>query len=133
MKSEPRVLVASHQLTNGHSLQHALERGGYGVVPATSGGEAQALIWDEEQDFTAVVTDVMLAGEEAGWEIAREARKRDPNVPIIYMTPDGSHAWAYSGVPDSLLLRMPVTSGQIVSAVSSLLNREESTRHPDGE
>jgi hypothetical protein len=31
-------------------------------------------------NIAAVVTDLIFEGDEAGWGIAREARKRDPTV-----------------------------------------------------
>jgi CheY-like chemotaxis protein len=132
MKAEPTVLLATPRTTNEHPIQDALEQGGYRVLPVSSGEEAHGKIWAKDANIAAVVTDVMLEGEEAGWEVAREARKHNSTIPVIYMTPDGSHDWAYLGVPDSLLLRTPVTAAQLVSAVSSLLNEAESTRHPDG-
>ena len=57
-----------------------------------------------------------------GWEVAKEARKIDAGLPVIYMTGAAADQWAPHGVPNSILLTKPFAPAQLVTAVSSLLN-----------
>ena len=56
-----------------------------------------------------------------GWEVAKHARKIDPDFPIIYMTGSGADQWPLHGVPNSLLLTKPFAPAQLVTAVYQLL------------
>jgi DNA-binding response OmpR family regulator len=57
-----------------------------------------------------------------GWEVAKQAREIDPEFPIVYMTGGHADEWGARGVPNSVLLIKPFAPGQLVTAVSTLLN-----------
>ncbi len=73
-------------------------------------------------EFRALVTDVNLKGAKSGWDLARLARERDPDFPVVYMTGTAADDWAKLGVPNSILLTKPFAPAQLVTAVSQLLN-----------
>jgi CheY-like chemotaxis protein len=72
--------------------------------------------------YRVLVTDINLAGETDGWEVARAGREIDPDFPIVYMTGAAADQWAVQGVPNSVLLTKPFAPAQLVTAISQLLN-----------
>ena len=87
-----------------------------------SGREAVAMIESGVVKYSALVTDVNLKGPTKGWDIARLVRKIDLAFPVVYMTSAAADDWASEGVPNSILLKKPFAPGQLVTAVSQLLN-----------
>jgi CheY-like chemotaxis protein len=128
---EPSILIllAEDDLRVLDSMQETLEQGGYKVQAATSGEEAIHLIWHLEQPISGLVTDIRLGTGPNGWDVARTARERDPELPIVYMTGDCALEWASYGVPKSVLLQKPVAAAQLVTAISTLMNNLDSSPH----
>jgi CheY-like chemotaxis protein len=120
------ILLAEDDLRVLNSMQDTLEQGGYGVRAATSGEEAIHLIWHLEQPFCGLVTDVHLGPGPSGWDVARTARERYPDLPIVYMTGESASEWTSQGVPKSILLQKPIAAAQLVTAISTLLNNADS-------
>lgn len=73
------------------------------------------------EDLAGLVTDIRLGVGPSGWDLARQARRSRPDLPIIYMTGDSGADWPAEGVPRSLVVQKPFASGQIVTALSNLL------------
>jgi CheY-like chemotaxis protein len=123
------ILLAEDDLLVLDSMQETLESGGYTVQAATSGEEAIQLIWHVEQPISGLVTDIHLGAGPSGWEVARKARERDPDLPVVYMTGDSALEWASQGVPKSLLLQKPIAAAQLVTAISTLMNNRDCSPH----
>jgi CheY-like chemotaxis protein len=120
------ILLAEDDLRVLESMQETLEHGGYSVRAATSGEEAIHVIWHLEEPFSGLVTDIHLGAGPNGWDVARTARERYPDVPIVYMTGDSAHEWTSQGVPKSILLQKPFAAAQLVTAISTLMNNVDS-------
>jgi CheY-like chemotaxis protein len=80
------------------------------------------LLKGNKSKYCALVADIGLRGRIDGWEVARHARRIDPEFPVVYMTGQGADQWASKGVPNSILLNKPFAPAQLVTAVSQLLN-----------
>ncbi len=104
-------------------VEEALTEGGFETAIAASGEEAVTLLQGNKGKYRALVTDIDLRGRINGWEIAKRAREIDPEFPVIYMTGASGHDWPSHGVPNSILLTKPFAPAQLVTAVSSLLNK----------
>ena len=104
------------------AVEDALTEGGFTVTLASSGEQAMAILNAEGAHFRALITDVNLAGQLMGWDVARRAREINDELPVIYMTGASAHDWASKGVPNSMLLSKPFAPAQVVMAVSQLLN-----------
>jgi DNA-binding response OmpR family regulator len=65
--------------------QDALTAAGFEVIPATNGEEALQLL-PQTADCVLMMFDVRLGGELNGWEVARRARKVQPDLAIVYTT-----------------------------------------------
>jgi DNA-binding response OmpR family regulator len=98
-----------------------LSDGGFRVVTAEDGDAAFEALDDDGQPFCAIVTDVNLGRGPDGWAVARRARELKDSLPVVYVTGASGHQWNSEGVPESLILRKPFTSRQILDALRSLL------------
>jgi CheY-like chemotaxis protein len=104
-------------------LQGALEDAGFAVTAAKGAQEALKMLDAVGANFRALITDVNLGSHElTGWEVAKHAREINDQIPIVYMTGASAHDWGSKGVPNSVLLTKPFANGQVVTAVSQLLN-----------
>ncbi len=100
-----------------------LEDAGYAVATAQTAEDAIALLEKADSVVRAIVTDVNLAPKKlTGWDVARRARELTADIPIVYMSGASGHDWTSHGVPNSVLIAKPFAIGQIVTAVSQLLN-----------
>ncbi|HEX8402071.1 MAG TPA: response regulator [Allosphingosinicella sp.] len=122
METPVLILLAENDLRMLDSMQETLEQGGYAVQTASSGEEAVHLIWHLEQPMSGLVTDIRLGTGPNGWDVARTARERTPELPVVYMAGDAASEWASQGVPKSVLLQKPFAAAQLVTAISSLIN-----------
>jgi DNA-binding NtrC family response regulator len=71
----------------------------------------------------ALVTDIRLGDGNDGWQVARRARELRPLLPVVYMSGDSAVDHASQGVPHSIMVQKPFAAAQIVTAVSTLINK----------
>ena len=116
------VLVVEDDQVIQSVIEEALSDGGFELSIAASGEEALALLRGTNSRHRALVTDISLAGEVDGWEVAKCAREIDAAFPVIYITGANADQWTIKGVPNSLLIVKPFAPAQLVTAVSQLLN-----------
>lgn len=127
MSKSVLVLVVEDETVVQTLLEDVLNDGGYAVRCASSAEEAIAILDDVEASFQAVITDVNLTpGKLTGWDVARHARQIMQDIPVIYATGGSAHEWSANGVPKSILLTKPFATGQVVTAISQLLNEQAS-------
>ena len=116
-----RVLVVEDEELIRLILAEVLVDEGYQVVEASTGDEAVGLI-DGSDRFHAVVTDIHMPGERDGLAVGRHARRRHPDIPVVYCTgrPD---ALADAGPlgPRDTLVRKPYVPSQIITLLQSIL------------
>jgi len=105
-------------------LENGLEDAGFEIVISASGAAALRELDTDAARFQAVLTDVSLGSGPTGWDVARRARELVAGMPVVYMTGDSASEWASQGVPNSILVPKPFVVPQIVTAISSLLNRD---------
>ena len=75
------------------------------------------------RNIRALITDINLGRDKiTGWEVAKHAREKEANLPIVYMTGHSADEWTAKGVPNSVLITKPFAPAQILTAVSHLLN-----------
>lgn len=123
--STPLLLVEDGPLTL-LSTKAALEEEGYRVVAVRHGAVAvNALV----QPFRGLITDIRLPGTLDGWQIAREARARWPDIPVMYVTGEDEAGWAQKGVPDSMILQKPYSRARLLDAVGTLIGEGAAVHH----
>jgi len=99
----------------------ALDEAGFSIRACLSGTEAVAALEDDSLAFRALVTDIDLSGQPNGWDLARLARERFADLPVIYVSGGSSHEWTARGVPGSVLVAKPYAAAQLVVAVSNAM------------
>jgi two-component system, OmpR family, response regulator len=116
----PLVLVVEDEFFLQADLEHTLTEAGFSTEVVASGEEAVTLLKTGRHD--ALVTDVKLADDVNGWEVARQIRKEDPSFPVVYVTAYDA-GWAANGVPNSVVIPKPFTPTKLVNAILGLLKR----------
>jgi len=118
------LLIVDDEASVRDLLAVALEEAGYTILMASDAKGAVAILDELPAKHRAVITDVNLGPDIlTGWDIARLARQRDPDMAIVYMSGASGHQWPSHGVPGSILVPKPFAPAQMVMAVSQLLNR----------
>ena len=117
--SGPLVLYVEDEALVRELGLAGLEEAGFAVEAVTSGSAAIMAIDGREKAFRAIVTDIDLGGELSGWDVARYAREKLPDIPVVYVSGGSAHEWPSLGVPRSVMLAKPYASAQLVVAVST--------------
>lgn len=78
-----KVLVAEDDENIRNGLIEILDGEGYMAIAARDGAEAMEKFDTEKPDF--VCLDIMMPGM-SGYDVCREIRQRDPNIPIIFIS-----------------------------------------------
>lgn len=78
-----RVLIAEDDAAMRTGLTEILEGEGYDVLAAPDGARALQRWTDERVDF--VLLDIMMP-ERSGYDVCREIRRRDHEVPIVFLS-----------------------------------------------
>ena len=77
---------------------------------------------DDATQLQGLITDIQLGAGPNGWEVARHARTKFANLPVVYVSGDSAADWTAEGVPCSIMLQKPYADAQILTAIASLLN-----------
>ncbi|MGP3035059.1 heavy metal response regulator transcription factor [Serratia sp. BNK-10] len=116
-----RILVVEDDIGTGDYLKKGLGEAGYGVDLARNGTDG--LFRALEQDYDAIVLDVMLPGLD-GWQIIEILRKKS-DVPILFLTArDGVQDRIHGlelGADDYLI--KPFSFTELVLRLRTLLRR----------
>jgi DNA-binding NtrC family response regulator len=121
MTATTQLLLVEDEPLISEMMRSALEDSGYTVLDAENGNQAMDLVDARIHEIAGLVTDIRLGAGPNGWEIARHARHRKPELPIVYMTGDSGADWMAEGVPKSILLQKPFAAAQAITAISTLL------------
>jgi DNA-binding response OmpR family regulator len=119
------VLVVEDEVLILEVVQDALEQAGFCVQAVPSGFAALEYMSEGVAGLAGLVTDIRLGEGPNGWDLARQARRDRPDLPVIYMTADSAGDWPVQGVPCSRLVQKPFAAGQIVTALSAMLNHAD--------
>ncbi len=96
-----------------------LLRSGFTVLTARTGEEAWQLILHGQNEIRLVLTDIVMPGSFDGFELADRVHRRQPDLPVLFMT--GATLEDYSSadslVSKRLLLRKPFDPGQLLAIV----------------
>src|SRR3954468_4540470 len=117
------VLVIEDEEAIQAIIEEALTEAGFYLAIAASGEEGMTLLQADSHVYRALVTDINLRGKINGWEVARQAREKLPEFPVVYISGASGADWSSKGVPNSIMLQKPFAPAQLVTAVSQLLNK----------
>lgn len=121
----PKVLLIKDEPLILMDVEAALAGAGFTVVTAASAADGIAACDDNAAAVCAVVTDIRLGKGASGWEVGWHVREAIPTMPVVYMSGDSSGQWAAQGVPGSVMIAKPLVFPQLITAISTLLNKTE--------
>ncbi len=108
------------------TVKETLEDGGFIVRPEHTADAALQALEECGGQLAGLITDVNLGSKVTGWDIAKRARELRPDLPIVYKSGYAAGDWSAQGVPHSTLVPKPFAPAQIVTAISSLINKAAS-------
>jgi two-component system, cell cycle sensor histidine kinase and response regulator CckA len=96
-----------------------LVRAGYLVLTAQNGEEAWALIADHQQAIRLLLTDIVMPDSFDGFELAERVRKRQPDLPILFMTGASLHEYTSEVLLpwEPMILRKPFSPDRLLTFV----------------
>lgn len=127
MQKKPVVLLVEDEAMLVLGAEDALIEAGFEIFSALNGTAAIAEFDSAPDHFACLVTDIRLGGEIDGWAVARHAREKRPDLPVVYMTGNAAAQWATEGVEGSILLNKPFPIAHLASAVTKLVNQQATT------
>ena len=116
---QPLLVVEDETLIRMNVVE-VLVAGGFSVDETADGSAALTDI-DGRDVLHGLITDIQLGSGADGWQVARHAREKFPNIAVVYMSGDSAEAWSAEGVPNSIMLQKPFADAQMLSAVTTLL------------
>ncbi len=118
--TDDTILIVEDEFFVALTLEDVLQSAGFQVRVANSGDEAVDMLTTMPLPPLALVTDIRLPGV-LGWDVARTAREKRGDVPVIYISGDSGKDWAANGVQDSMFLQKPFRSDELVDMLRMLV------------
>ncbi|HYD68628.1 ATP-binding protein [Azospirillum sp.] len=112
-----RVLQVEDDAIVGNMTAAALTELGYTVVRAGNADEALAVL-AEVDGVDVLFTDVVLPGGQSGIDLAREARRRVPDLPVVLAT---GYSESFAGAESLPVLPKPYRLEALVAALESAM------------
>lgn len=127
-----RILVVEDEAHLAEGLRFNLEQEGYSVEIEGNGDEALTRLLRAEEEFDALVLDVMLPGKD-GFTVARTLREAKNYIPLLMLTarsrPEDVLQGFESGADD--YLPKPFNLSILIARIGSLLRRKTWQRGAD--
>lgn len=113
------VLLVEDDAVIAQLMDEALEAAGHAVMWAADAHEAAAIAEMADRRIGALLTDIHLGPGPSGVEVARLARAKRPDLPVIFVTahPEGE---LVSQVPGALTVSKPFVASQLVDMVGAI-------------
>jgi len=113
------VLLVEDEPDVAELVEEALVDAGFDVTVAN--GDLQAFrALDEPRSFAAIVTDINLGVGVTGFDVAREARRRNCEIKVVYITGHAAHLSKF-GVEDALMFPKPFDVSELADQVRMLI------------
>ncbi len=127
MERKPRILLTEDDPNFGAVLRDYLELNNFDVTLCSNG--ALGLSTSQKKDFDLCILDVMMP-EMDGFTLAREIRKRTPQVPFIFLTAKTMKADVVEGykIGADDYVTKPFDSDVLLYKIRAVLKRNEETQ-----
>ena len=103
-------------------VRQVFERAGYRVVEAAY-AQAALAAWDREGgNVDLVVTDLVMPGQQDGWELVAELEARRPGLRVVIATGYHRDLGGRELAPHHTVLHKPVTAERLLEAVRTSLD-----------
>lgn len=124
--SSIHILVAEDDNHIREGLVDTLESEGYRVTSAADGRKASDLL--KETGFDLILLDIMMP-EKSGYDLCRDVRSRDSEIPIIMLTAKGEEIDKVLGLQlgaDDYITK-PFGVHELLARISAVLRRSKRT------
>lgn len=122
-----KVLIAEDDPHTRAGLSEILEAEGYQVLNSPDGKEALRMFAKESPDF--VCLDIMMPGMN-GYDVCREIRRSDPDVPVIFISAKSEEIDTVIGLElgaDDFIVK-PFGVKEVVARIRAVTRRRFATR-----
>jgi DNA-binding response OmpR family regulator len=124
MPPDPVILTSTILIVDDEEfllefVRIVLLRSGFTVLTAQTGEAAWQLILDSQNEIRLVLTDLVMPGSFDGFELADRVHRRQPDLPVLFMTgaPLEDCLSPDRLVSERLLLRKPFYPEQLLAIV----------------
>lgn len=114
-----KVLLVEDELLVRELVEEALLDAGAEVRTACDGASAKGVLEERSFEPDVLVTDINLGPGCDGFELARRARQRRPELKVVYITGHAVHL-AREGVEGSVLIPKPFDPDRLAGTVIAL-------------
>ncbi|MBX7483327.1 response regulator [Qipengyuania qiaonensis] len=118
MTSKPTILIVEDEALIRLSLIEIFEDAGFVVLDADSASSAEKMLDAKSESISILLTDIRLGAGRDGWDVARHARSKREDLPIVFVSGDSTDDWKDSGIERSVMLAKPVRDDDLLGAVS---------------
>lgn len=116
----PQVLVVEDEPLISELIMFALEDEGVAAVCASGPDEADAEMARHGATLRVLVTDVNLKASRSGFDVARDARRRMPEIFVIYTTGHAEADIGMEGVRGGMTVPKPYLPTLVAGRVAAL-------------
>jgi signal transduction histidine kinase/ABC-type amino acid transport substrate-binding protein/ActR/RegA family two-component response regulator len=124
-----RILLAEDEDSVRKMLVTTLQIAGFEVVAAENGDTAEQ-IFTLDQNFDLLVTDIVMPGTLQGTHLARNLRRANPDLPVVFLSGYASEATVHgNGLrPEDIRLMKPVRKSELLEGVKRALAMQEAKK-----
>jgi len=117
-----RVLVVDDNATNRRILGDMLHH--WEMVPTLTSGADEALASMQASQFDLLITDMQMPDKD-GLQLARDARKLMPALPVLLLSSSGAFSTAESAADITQYLTKPVKQSDLLRAIAAAVSPAE--------
>lgn len=123
------VLLVEDEADIRDLLESAFEEHGLPVRSAGADRAAYAILEKEARSFSLLVTDINLGEGTTGFDVAREARRLNPDIKVIYISGEVDRPGAF-GVDGGEMVCKPFTPTELVDHALDVIGFTARTAKP---
>ena len=122
MSNKVKILLAEDEPSLGQIIKESLETRNFEVLLCEDGEQAYKTYITENP--LLLVLDVMMPKKD-GFTLAQEIRKKDPHIPIIFLTAKSQTTDVVKGfeIGGNDYLKKPFSMEELIVRINALLNR----------
>ena len=121
-----KILFVEDNLSVQDMTKSAIERQGYTVLLADSGEEALAVL-EADQGIGVIITDIAMPGMN-GFEFARQAHQKYPEIQIIYLTGYAENASQLGEALWGPILQKPIEPDDLYASIEDAMTNYAASR-----
>lgn len=121
MEREPVILVLEDEFLIASLTSDVLEEKGFGVVTAGSIDAAMRAIDDLGERLSALFLDVHFQDGTTSFPVAWEARRRFPDIPVLYTSGLADNGRDPRRVPDCRFITKPYDCNTVAALLWTML------------